>query len=69
MAPSFDVALQEADLLLLLVRHTEFLNFDPTTIASRTPARLILDCVNGWDAGSWSRAGFQVFRLGVNRIP
>jgi UDP-N-acetyl-D-mannosaminuronic acid dehydrogenase len=68
MAPSLEAALQEADLLLLLVRHTEFLNFDPNTIASMTPARLIVDCVNGWDAGSWSKAGFQIFRLGANKI-
>jgi UDP-N-acetyl-D-mannosaminuronic acid dehydrogenase len=68
MAPSLESALQEADLLLLLVRHTEFLNFDPNTIASMTPARLVVDCVNGWDAGLWSRAGFQVFRLGANKI-
>ncbi len=60
--------MQEADLLLLLVRHTEFLNFDPNTIASMTPARLVVDCVNGWDAGAWSKAGFQVFRLGANKI-
>ena len=68
MAPSLEPALQEADLLLLLVRHTEFLNFDPNTIASMTPARLVVDCVNGWDAGAWDKAGFQVFRLGANKI-
>jgi UDPglucose 6-dehydrogenase len=68
MAPSLEAALQEAGLLLLLVRHTEFLNFDPNSIASKTPARLVVDCVNGWDAGLWSKAGFQVFRLGANKI-
>jgi UDP-N-acetyl-D-mannosaminuronic acid dehydrogenase len=68
MAPNLEAALQDADLLLLLVRHTEFLNFDPKTIASMTPARLAVDCVNGWDAGAWSKAGFQVFRLGANKI-
>jgi UDP-N-acetyl-D-mannosaminuronic acid dehydrogenase len=68
MASSLEAALQEADLLLLLVRHTEFLNFDPNAIASKTSARLIVDGVNGWDAGAWSKAGFQVFRLGANKI-
>jgi UDP-N-acetyl-D-mannosaminuronic acid dehydrogenase len=67
MASSLDEVLQEADLLLLLVRHTEFLNFDPNTIASSTKARLIVDCVNGWDAEAWRKAGFDVFRLGVNK--
>jgi UDP-N-acetyl-D-mannosaminuronic acid dehydrogenase len=67
MAPSLEAALKEADLLLLLVRHTEFLNFDPDAIAARTNARLVVDCVNGWDASSWRQAGFQVFRLGANK--
>ena len=67
MAQSFDAALQEAELLILLVKHTEFVNFDPKAIAAKTNARLVVDCVNGWDAGSWSKAGFQVFRLGANK--
>jgi UDP-N-acetyl-D-mannosaminuronic acid dehydrogenase len=67
MARSFEAALEEADLLLLLVRHTEFLNFDPNMIASKTNARLVVDCVNGWEPAAWRRAGFQVFRLGANK--
>ena len=67
MAFSLEAALQEAGLLLLLVRHTEFLKYDPNEIASKTNARLVVDCVNGWDPDSWSAAGFQVFRLGVNK--
>ena len=67
MTTSLDDAVKEADLLLLLVKHTEFLNYDPNEIASKTKARLIVDCVNGWDAESWKRAGFNVFRLGVGK--
>ena len=66
MASSFEVALQDADLLLLLVRHSEFLNLDPNAIASMTSARLVVDCVNGWEEQLWKNAGFRVFRLGVN---
>ena len=69
MAQSLDAAILEADLLILLVKHTEFINFDPKGIAAKTTARLVVDCVNGWDAGSWSRSGFQVFRLGANKLP
>jgi UDP-N-acetyl-D-mannosaminuronate dehydrogenase len=67
MAQSLEAALEQADLLLLLVKHTDFLNLDPNAIASLTKARLIVDCVNGWDTEAWKRAGFQVFRLGVNK--
>jgi UDP-N-acetyl-D-mannosaminuronic acid dehydrogenase len=67
MARSLDEAIQEADLLLLLVKHSEFLSFEPNEIADKTSARLLVDCVNGWDAKAWSQAGFQVFRLGVNK--
>jgi UDP-N-acetyl-D-mannosaminuronate dehydrogenase len=67
MAPSLEAAIQEADLLLLLVKHTEFVNLDPSEVASKTPARLILDCVNGWNAEAWKASGFQSFRLGVNK--
>lgn len=67
MAGSLDAALQEADALLLLVRHTEFVNFDPQEIAAQTSARLVIDCVNAWDPGQWSEAGFAVHRLGVNK--
>jgi UDP-N-acetyl-D-mannosaminuronic acid dehydrogenase len=67
MAHSLEETMEQADLLLLLVKHTEFFNLDPKVIAAKTPARLIVDCVNAWDADSWRNAGFQVFRLGVNK--
>ncbi|HSD85187.1 MAG TPA: nucleotide sugar dehydrogenase, partial [Anaerolineae bacterium] len=67
MAPSLEDALQEADAILLLVRHTEFTSCKPEELAARTEARLVVDCVNAWDADQWSEAGFQVYRLGVNK--
>lgn len=67
MAPALDTALAGADLLLLLVRHTEFMQYDPSEIATMTGARLVLDCVNGWKPEAWKQAGFSVFRLGVNK--
>ena len=67
MARSRDSALQDADLLLLLVKHTEFSRFDPREIASKSTARLVVDCVNGWDRSDWENAGFRVFRLGARK--
>ena len=67
MATSFDSAIQDADLILLLVKHTEFKNLIPTEFASKTKARIVVDCVNSWDAAAWQNAGFEVHRLGVNK--
>jgi UDP-N-acetyl-D-mannosaminuronic acid dehydrogenase len=67
MAVSLDSAIQDADALLLLVKHTEFTNLDPVEIASYTAARIVVDCVNGWDSDPWEIAGFHVSRLGVNQ--
>lgn len=68
MAPSLESALAEADAILLLVRHTEFVNFVPDEIASKTKAHVAIDTVNAWDASKWKKAGFQLHRLGVNRL-
>jgi UDP-N-acetyl-D-mannosaminuronic acid dehydrogenase len=67
MATSLDAALAGADLILLLVKHTEFLALNPKELASKTPARLGVDCVNGWNVEQWKNAGFNIFRLGVNK--
>lgn len=67
MAPSLDAALANADLIILLVKHKEFLALSPEDVAARTKARLAVDCVNGWDVSQWEKAGFKLFRLGVNK--
>lgn len=67
MAASLDAAIEDADALLLLVRHTEFVTLNPNAIASKTRARITIDCVNGWDVEAWKQAGFKVFRLGVSK--
>ena len=64
MAPSLASALEKADAILLLVKHTQFCNLDPREIAKQTPARIVLDTVNGWDSAAWKAAGFEFFRLG-----
>ncbi|HEY9152133.1 MAG TPA: nucleotide sugar dehydrogenase [Anaerolineales bacterium] len=67
MASSVDEAIKDSDAILLLVRHTEFISFKPSDIASKTKARIIIDTVNGWNAAEWQSAGFVVTRLGVRK--
>lgn len=67
MAAGLHSAIQDADALLLLVKHTEFLDWNPLEIASNSTARVAIDCVNGWDGEQWQGAGFKFLRLGVNR--
>jgi UDP-N-acetyl-D-mannosaminuronate dehydrogenase len=67
MASSLEAALKDADAILLLVKHTQFVQFDSDEIAAKTTARIAMDCVNGWDADQWSRAGFDYFRLGDSK--
>lgn len=64
MASSLAEAMQDADAILLLVRHTQFMKMTPTEVTLITSARTIIDTVNAWDANSWEAAGFTVLRLG-----
>jgi UDP-N-acetyl-D-mannosaminuronic acid dehydrogenase len=64
MASSLTAAIEKADAILLLVKHTQFCDINPQEIAKQTSARIILDTVHGWDAAAWKAAGFKFFRLG-----
>ncbi len=61
---TLEEAIQNADVLLLLVGHKEFKSLDPAALARQTSTRLALDTVNGWDSQFWSEAGFMVKKLG-----
>lgn len=63
-AATLEEALAEAELVILLVNHTSFRSLTPQALAALTPARLLLDTVNGWQGQNWSEAGFILFRLG-----
>jgi UDP-N-acetyl-D-mannosaminuronic acid dehydrogenase len=67
MVSAMGEAVKDADLILLLVAHTEFLKLEPGQLATMTPARDLVDTVNGWNAPEWGTAGFQVTRLGVGK--
>lgn len=69
MAESLHEALQDSDLILLLVKHTEFVSLKPEGIISQTKARVALDTVNAWKMDEWQNAGFQLHRLGDGKSP
>jgi UDP-N-acetyl-D-mannosaminuronic acid dehydrogenase len=68
MATNLNAAVQGADAILLLVRHTEFVNLSPEQLAAITGSRIVIDCVNGWNAEIWKKSGFLIYRLGVNKL-
>lgn len=67
MSPNLEDAIRDADAILLLVKHTEFAEFNPDDIATKTQARIAVDTVNAWDAANWNNAGFKLIKLGVNK--
>jgi len=54
----------QADIILLLVGHTQLKEIDSYKFAESTSARVVLDTVNGWDRDTWQSAGFTYYRLG-----
>lgn len=58
-------ALEDAELVLVLVGHKEFRSLEATRVVKQTPARLLVDAVNVMPAEAFKQAGFRVFRLGV----
>ncbi len=67
MAASLESAIEDAEALILLVKHTAFTKLNPNEISSTTTARVVIDCVHGWDDDQWKDAGFNILRLGVSR--
>jgi UDP-N-acetyl-D-mannosaminuronic acid dehydrogenase len=57
-------SVRDADVLLLLVGHTQFKELDPREVARISPARVAVDTIAGWDASAWEAAGFDLTRLG-----
>lgn len=63
-ATSLEEAIDEVDLLVLLVSHREFKDLDPLKVRELTSARMAVDTVGVWDVQSWTNAGFKLIRLG-----
>ena len=68
LATTLEAALEGAELILLLVRHRQFLELTPTIIAQRTTTRRVIDAVNAWSSNEWPEAGFEVHTLGVGSL-
>ncbi|MFL7870844.1 MAG: nucleotide sugar dehydrogenase [Anaerolineales bacterium] len=69
MAATLEEALNDADAILLLVRHTQFCELSASEVDALTSARVVVDTVNAWDQATWQQAGFSLFRLGVGKSP
>lgn len=67
LAPTLAEALDGTDALVLLVAHTPLRALEPHIVAQLTPARILIDTVNGWSKPAWEALGFQMFKLGVNK--
>jgi UDP-N-acetyl-D-mannosaminuronic acid dehydrogenase len=67
MCRTFEETVKDADAILVLVRHAQFREMDPFQVASLTSTRVIVDTVNALDPSAWKEAGFELFRLGVNK--
>ncbi len=65
--PTLEAALKDADVVVLLVNHTGMHSLTPEKLAAMTPARILVDTVNGWAGKEWQTMGFKMFRLGVRR--
>ncbi|MCD6577662.1 MAG: nucleotide sugar dehydrogenase [Anaerolineaceae bacterium] len=63
-ARTLEYAAVQADIILLLVGHSQFKEIDPLKFVKNTSAQIVLDTVNGWDKELWRSAGFKYFRIG-----
>jgi len=61
---SLEEVLQGAQVILLLVPHTQLTEITPDQVSSLTKDAVIFDTVNGWDRDAWKQAGFSYYRLG-----
>ncbi len=57
-------AIEDAEVLLLLVGHSPLRSLEPHVLAQLTPARVIVDCANVWNPDDWQPFGFHYYRLG-----
>jgi UDP-N-acetyl-D-mannosaminuronic acid dehydrogenase len=62
--PNLEVALKGADLILILVAHSQFRALDPQTVRKMTGTRRVFDAVNAWSGDRWELHGFTVYHLG-----
>lgn len=64
---TLELALQNADVVLLLVNHTQLRQLEPAALRALTPAQVLIDTVNAWNGQDWAAHGFTLVRLGVGQ--
>ncbi len=64
IAGSIDEAIRDADVIALGTEWQQFRELDPSEVATRTGARVVIDGRNALDAKRWAAAGFTVIGLG-----
>jgi len=60
-----EVALSEADALILLVAHKKFRSIKPSLVSRFMSGRIVVDIVNILNHKEWEQAGFDVIKLGA----
>lgn len=68
-AATLEAAIGDADVILLLVNHTQFRELTPESLRPLTSATALFDAVNAWQGRDWEKAGFAYHRLGVGKAP
>jgi len=63
-ATSLSEAVKDADIILLLVPHTQLTEIKPEEVKSLARSAVIFDTVNGWNGHEWKQADFSYYRLG-----
>lgn len=64
MASTLDQAVEPADVVMLLVNHTQFRELEAADLRNKTKAKIVIDTVNGWNRQAFESAGFRFVRLG-----
>jgi UDP-N-acetyl-D-mannosaminuronic acid dehydrogenase len=64
--PTLGESLADAEAVILLVNHSSLKDLSPEKLKSITPARILIDTINGWGGRDWEDAGFTLHRLGVS---
>jgi UDP-N-acetyl-D-mannosaminuronic acid dehydrogenase len=62
--PTLEAAVQDAEAVLLLVNHAAFREITPEQLVGLTPARILVDAVNGLAVRDWQSQGFTRHLLG-----
>jgi UDP-N-acetyl-D-mannosaminuronic acid dehydrogenase len=64
--PSLEAAVGDAQALVLLVGHQFFQELKPVDMARLTPARIVVDVVNGWKKDEWMNQEISLYRFWPN---